>query len=104
MSLNTSAIEEAELFEQLIRKIDEIISHIDSVLSELSEDIEESIELTLDEFADGLEIYISSIPEERRVYNEIRKYGGLYKTAYSGNEERKFGDIIFEKTRQLLEE
>lgn len=103
LSLNTSAIEEAELFEQLIRKIDEIISHIDSVLSELSEDIEESIELTLDEFADGLKINISSIPEERRIYNEIRKYGVLFKTPYSGNEDRKFGDIIFEKTRQLLE-
>jgi len=103
LSLNTSAIEEAELFEQLIQKIDEIISYIDSVLSELSEDIEKPINFTLDRFADGLEIYISSIPKERRIYNEIRKYGGLFRTPYSGNEDRKFGDIIFEKTRQLLE-
>lgn len=103
LSLNISAIEEAEIFEQLIQKIDEIISNIDSILSKLSEDIEAPIELTLDEFADRLEIYISSIPEERRIHNEIRKYGGLFRTPYSGNEDRKFGDIIFEKTRQLLE-
>ncbi|WP_339303441.1 hypothetical protein [Paenibacillus sp. FSL R5-0519] len=103
LSLNTSSIETAESFEQLNQRIDELIDYIISVLSELSEDLEEPIELILDDFANGLEVYISSVPKERRTNNEIRKYGGLFRTPYSGHEDRKFGDIIFEKTHQLLD-
>lgn len=105
LSLDTSSIERTEHFQELIQKIDEIIAYIDSYLSKLIEDMKEPVELelSLGNFDEVLGVLISSIPEQRRVNNEIRNYGGLFKTPYSGNEYKKFGDIIFEKTHQLID-
>ncbi|MFC4778142.1 hypothetical protein ACFO9Q_15175 [Paenibacillus sp. GCM10023252] len=103
LGLDTSSIDRSDQFEVLIQRIEEIIVRIDSFLSELPEEFEEPMEILLDEFVNGLKVYISSIPEYRRIHNEIRNYGGLFATPFSGNEYKKFGDIIFEKTHQLLD-
>ncbi len=102
IGLTINSIKNVQVFQELIDRIDEIITFIDSYLSELSQDIEESIELLLDNYADGLKINISSIPPHR-FNNEIRNYGGSFTVPYSGNEYKKFGDIIFEKMYQLLD-
>lgn len=103
LSLMIDSIESADVFQSLIDRLDEIITFIDIQLSKLPEDMDDPIELSLDIFADELKIGVSSVPLERRQFNEIRNYGGTFTIPYSGNEYRKFGDIIFEKTHQLLD-
>jgi len=102
LSLMISSIDSANVFQNLIVRLDEIVASIDTYLSTLPEDINESIEIVLDNFAEGLKISVSSIPPQRRVNNEIRNYGGMFSIPYSGNEYKKFGDIIFEKIHQLM--
>lgn len=88
---------------ELIERLDEITTYIDAQLSLLPVHLEESIELSLDHYADWFNIMVSSIPSERRGNYKIRNYGGLIAVPFTGNVYRKSGDIIYEKSHQLHE-
>lgn len=103
LALMMDSIESEKDFQQLIDRIDEIINYLQRALSDLSENNNENIEVSLDEIVEGFGINVYCIPDNKRNNSKVRNYGGVLRIPYTDKEFRKFGDIIFNKTQQLVD-
>lgn len=98
--LKIPGLSEKQIYDNLISEIDLIAEYIEEKLTLLKDECE-GTNIILDSFAKGLYICAHSIPIKSRI-GRVKFYGALYNCPFTQKEFTKFGDIIFEKLPQLV--